>query len=82
MLNSDEHRQYPNCPNEIPTELLNEDWAQRIHSQSLALLNERGGLHPKEIICNIKKVSYSAIRHIETRDAIKAINKLINDHTL
>ena len=72
-------RKYPNCPKEVPNSLLNEENAQRIHSQSLKRLNERGGMCPLEIIANIERKSYRQIfdGH-NTTDMQYYINKMID----
>lgn len=44
-----------NMPNHIPWDMLNEEYAQLNHSQSLARLNERGGLCVTEMLANIQK---------------------------
>lgn len=43
----------------VPFGLMNEEWAQRNHSQSLARLNERGGMTVFEILANICRREYS-----------------------
>ncbi|MBO0947315.1 hypothetical protein [Fibrella forsythiae] len=43
------------CPEYVPMRLLNEEWAQRNHGQSLQRLNERGGLSVCEILANMSK---------------------------
>ena len=43
------------CPKTVPWNSLNEEWALRNHKQSLERLNERGGLSPAEIHCNVNK---------------------------
>jgi hypothetical protein len=58
LMYSYDRREHPDCPLEIPMSWFNEDWAQRIHSQSLARLNERGGLHPREMLTNINRVQF------------------------
>jgi len=41
-------------PDEIPNEKLNEDWAIRVHSQTLKRLNERGGMTVTELLMNLR----------------------------
>ena len=53
---------------EFPTKLLNEQHAQKIHSQSLSRLDERGGMTYTEIIMNIfgldiRDVKYDSVMH-------------------
>jgi len=48
-------RKINGCPSEIPDGLLNEEWAQINHSQSLSRLNERGGLTLEEALAIIQK---------------------------
>lgn len=52
-------QQYPNCPKEVPMELLSEKQAQRNHSQTLSRLNERGGCVPSEIYALIACVDWA-----------------------
>ncbi len=52
------HRKYPHCPKEVPMGLLNEEQAQINHGQTLARLNERGGLCPIEMVCLIEHRRY------------------------
>lgn len=68
------HKKYPHCPKEVPMELLNEEWAQHNHSQSLEALNERGGMCPVELVANIEKRNYTAY---EKKDEEEYIQKLI-----
>lgn len=69
---------YAGFPDELPDSLFNEEWAQRIHSQTLARLNERGGLHVKEMICNIQKKNWKEIDHLyTTQQAIEYLKTLI-----
>lgn len=46
------------CPKSVPDSLLNERWASRIHGQTLARLNERGGMSIKEILMNIEQKQF------------------------
>lgn len=63
------YNDFENCPKEIDDLLLHEDWAQKIHSQTLKRLNERGGLSPFEIFMNVNKISYrDAIEHFPQGD--------------
>lgn len=73
LLNSDDLKKFPNCPKSFPMELFNEDQALKIHGQSLKRLNERGGLHPKEMLCNLLKVDYKELASLELGLAIKIL---------
>jgi hypothetical protein len=44
-----------NMPDSIPWGLLNEEWAQRNHGQSLSILAQRGGLDPTEVAAIIER---------------------------
>lgn len=46
------------CPCYIRMEVLNEEWAQNNHGQSLKRLNERGGLSPCEAVAIIERRPY------------------------
>ncbi len=45
----------------VPFAMLNEEWAQRNHSQSLQRLAERGGLGPDEAIAIMDKRRWRAM---------------------
>lgn len=53
-------RKLKGIPDTVPFSILSEDWAQRIHNQSLERLNERGGMCAAEICINIKRLQYNA----------------------
>lgn len=84
LINGREEGAFPDCPKDFPDELLNEDWAQEMHSQSLAKLNSRGGLHPCEIVVNVNKISvktYSNSTSLNnTEIAIRRIKQYILNH--
>ncbi len=48
-------KKFPDCPKEVPFELLDEHQAKSNHSQTLQRLAERGGLYPSEMIAVIAK---------------------------
>lgn len=60
----------------IPFSLLNEDWAQRNHGQSLKRLAERGGLSPCEAIAIMDRRRW---RSIPPKRAIEIIDKRIKE---
>lgn len=60
------------CPLEIPMDFLNEEWAQKNHSQSLERLAERGGLDPTEVMANIDR------RSLKKMDIAEALKQLQN----
>ena len=60
----------------INTELLNEDWAKKIHSQTLDRLAERGGLSPKEVMVNFNKLPFNQFNFISESDALKVVERL------
>lgn len=62
------YRNYPGAPAYVRWSALNEEWAQRNHSQSLSRLAERGGMSPAEIIFNVDR------RKLDWRE-IKALTK-------
>ena len=64
------------CPQSVPDGLLNEEWAQKIHGQTLARLNERGGMGINEIMANIKKLPYHEIKG-ETIEMLDELKKLM-----
>jgi hypothetical protein len=48
---------FPELPDDFPDELLSEEWALRIHGQTLKRLNERGGLSVHELLMNLKRMT-------------------------
>lgn len=68
------------CPDSVPYELLSEEWAIKNHSQSLDKLNSRGGMGVHEIICNIEKLRYGAVK--EDEDAIYRLIKHLDGFNL
>jgi hypothetical protein len=50
---------FPELPDDVPNELLNEDWANKIHLQTLKRLQEMGGLSIIEMIMNLSKITSS-----------------------
>lgn len=67
------------CPTEVPDSMLCEQWAYKIHGQTLHRLNERGGMGVNEILANIKKLPYSQIRE-ETIEMVEELKMLIEIH--
>lgn len=62
----------------FPWELLNESNAMRYHGQTLNRLNERGGLSPEEIYCNITSTLYHTVS-FKNYDTAGWLNKQIED---
>ena len=56
----------------VPTELLNEEWAQNNHSQSLKRLDERGGLSVMEVLAIVQRRPYM------TMEPAKALTILLH----
>lgn len=52
----------PGCPQALRWDALNEEWAQRNHSQTLTRLAERGGLSPCEAVANIERRPWRPMR--------------------
>jgi hypothetical protein len=80
FFNYGDKKLFPDFPESLPNELFNEEWAQHIHSQTLKRLNERGGLHPCEMIGNIKKLSCSEIGEYNTKKAIEELIEILNNY--
>lgn len=53
------------CPSEIPDKLLNEEYAQKNHSQSIKRLSERGGITLEEALAIIQKRQFYEFEHPE-----------------
>lgn len=47
------------CPDTVPLSLLNEEWAERNHRQSLTRLAQRGGLGPIELLANMDRMDWA-----------------------
>lgn len=58
LLHYKERQSNPEFPETFPNELLDEGWTDKIHSQTLKRLNERGGLSPMEIMMNVNKWTF------------------------
>jgi hypothetical protein len=54
-------RKISGCPDSVPMGLLNEEWAQKGHDQTLERLNERGGLSVFEILAIIQRRKYQSM---------------------
>lgn len=77
LLDYTERKKYPECPNFVPTELLNENRASINHGQTLTRLDQRGGLGPEEIIANIEDIGLrEAYDKYTIKEAIDIISKL------
>ena len=63
------------CPKQIPFAILNEEWAEINHSQTLKKLNECGGMSPVEIVANIEHISFFDLEH-DLYDEVYYIAKL------
>lgn len=77
LLSSEEKRKFPDCPKEIPWNLIapHENQARKNHFQSLERLAERGGLSPEELWCVFKDHDY--VPGIKTEDAIMWLHGFI-----
>jgi hypothetical protein len=74
---------YPELPDSISNELLDEQWAEHIHSQTLKRLNERGGLCISELLMNLKRMTLKEYFNIydkrkENQDDAKELLLLLN----
>lgn len=65
-----------NVPASIPMEMLSEGRAQSAHGQSLARLNERGGLGINEMLYNLGAID--EIRQPEGQDKVDLLNILVD----
>ncbi len=68
-----------NIPLEVPNELLNEDWAITNHGQTLARLDERGGMDITEIWLNILSMNLDFMDKGTTQRRIDVLNILIKN---
>lgn len=58
------------CPAFVRWDSLNEEWAQKNHSQSLEELARRGGLDPTEVVANVEKRAW---RNMGMAEAVRRI---------
>jgi len=74
---------FPDGIKSFPTKLMNESHAQKIHSQSLERLDERGGMGYLEIIVNIFGLSFQELIRVgETKehgDLLKHIKECLEE---
>lgn len=77
LFDSREWKQYPDFPQEFPDSLFNEEWALKIHGQTLQRLNERGGLDPHEMICNIEHLNIQELRQLTLDETVKKLLKML-----
>jgi hypothetical protein len=84
LFNFKEEKLYSDFPKSLPDDLFNEEWAQKIHGQTLKRLNERGGLGIIEMIVNIKKLPYCVFKNYDVNIAIKELTEILkiynNEH--
>jgi hypothetical protein len=71
-------KNYPDFPQEFPDSWFNEEWAWKIHGQTLQHLNQRGGLGPEEMIMNIERLSLKECRQLTLDDAVKKLLKMLS----
>ena len=68
------------CAFSVPWLLLNEEYAQKNHGQSLARLAERGGLDPVELVANIRHMDqYDLDGKITLQEAVAIVNELASN---
>lgn len=75
---------YAELPPIFPMSLFHEDWAIKIHGQSLAQLNERGGLHPYEMVVNIKMFTardcMDYVKNTNPEEVVKQLLQILKEH--
>ena len=80
LFNYKEEKLFQDFPKSFPDEIFNEDWAQKIHGQTLKRLNERGGLGIIEMIVNIKKLPYSAFKNYDINKAVEELIEILKEY--
>lgn len=65
----------------FPMELMNFDWAVRIHDQSLERLNARGGMTLQEIVGNLYELPLDQIQRMSYVTATYHIAKFLENNT-
>ena len=64
------------CPASIPWERLSEEWAQRLHGQSLERLALGGGLDPFEIAANVHKLTPEEADSVSEEQCIEIVKEM------
>ena len=82
ILEDNSYLEKYNLPKEFPTELLNEEWVDKLHNQTLERLNERGGLGVIEIIANIKQLKFNELDSYDINKAINELKELLNNYNM
>ena len=67
-------------PLEIAFRHLSQAHALTVHSQSLERLAERGGMSPRELVCNIKHLSLLDVYSIPLKEAEAFLTSLENQN--
>lgn len=62
-IHSESRKAFPEGLTEFPTELMSNDRALEYHTQTLARLNQRGGMGYREIIANVFGLKLGWIFH-------------------
>lgn len=70
-----ERKQHPECPQSIPMSMLNEEWADRNHHQTLDRLAQRGGLGPDEALAIMDKRRW---HHMDMKEAVAELNRRVS----
>jgi len=65
---------FKDCPRFVKWSELDNDWAIKIHSQSLKRLAERGGLCPEEIVLNVNKLEYTT--KVDKKFAVEFVKQI------
>ncbi len=63
-------------PDAVNWSALNEEQAQKNHSQSLARLAERGGMSPPEIVANIERCDWLDIGSLDSDHVAKVVAEI------
>ena len=63
---------HPTCPRSVPWAMLapHEAWAEKNHGQTLARINQRGGLSPLEMVAVLENRRFRDIRHMTGTEAL------------
>jgi hypothetical protein len=64
------------CPESVPWERLSEEWAQRLHQQSLERLAFSGGLDPFEIAANVHKLTPEEADSVSEEQCVAIVKEL------
>jgi len=70
------YKKHLGCPSWVKWSQLDESWAKNQHSQSLEKLASRGGLHPLEVMANLKRVDWREVKDMKIEEVIPILKEI------